>query len=152
MRSTGISYGLSLGTVEGTPSDKAIIANNMFAITEGLGANIGMQLGSLKNIDIYYNSINIVSGNTNSKAINILSYGVLENINVKNNILRDTSGYTIYNSNASTTQVFDYNEYYSNTTNMAYWGGNNITNLTDLQAANSMDAHSKDLNFDFQND
>lgn len=122
----------------------SILANNMISIDNPNSSNSGISMINVYNANVYYNSVNIISGlNTSS---GVLFNGGSGNTFKNNNIYsvgysyNFTSGLSIFSS--------DYNNFKTSGPNMAYWNGP-ISNLSSWQSTTSMDLHSQSINPDF---
>ncbi len=126
-------------------SNTSLIANNFISLTGSTTSFLyGLQLTVSSYVNIYYNSINIVSSSIYYGRAVYQQAG--SNLNFKNNIFTYIgSGYAFRTASPSAIISSDYNNYYSTGVNLAYWGAN-VTNLAALQAANSMDANSSSIN------
>ncbi|MFA6199693.1 MAG: GEVED domain-containing protein [Bacteroidales bacterium] len=139
-----VRIGIDVRKVYASVFTPALIANNSISLSgtysTGALAYIGMNLDTLNNGNIYYNTIRVrASNNSNaSKALNI--GGACSNIKVLNNNLENAGKGFAYYVNAPTTQVTLSNNNNYNTNGVApiYWSGNKAT-LALLQAANSQD-------------
>jgi hypothetical protein len=140
-------YGIYLYYSDGSAVARGLVANNMISITtsSSSSANYGIYCYNSSYQDIYYNSINITAGSAYSRGF-YLSSG--SNINIKNNIFRVPNGITYYVSSTYAVGTTDYNDFYSNNTNFAYWGGYKGS-LAALKAASGQDAHSLDVDPNF---
>jgi len=129
---TSSSYGVYL-TGFGNTNNRSLIANNMITTINGNGSKKGIYLSSSNNIDIIYNSVNIPFGEViHSKALYINNS---DNISIVNNNLYSI-GHVLYVNNVNGIDECDYNNYYTDTTNVEfiYWGATNLTDLASLQA------------------
>ena len=147
LKPTSYAYGMYIYYSDASASAKAIIANNMISITTGntSSSNYGIYCYNSSHQQFYYNSVNITKGGTNTRGIYVSSGN---NIDMVNNIFSILNGYTMYVNSTYTINTSDYNDLYSNATNMAYWSGAK-TSLTALKAASGKDTHSMDVNPNF---
>ena len=130
--------GIYLSNCEGTEFDPGWIVNN-FVYVGGSGQSAGIRLQNCDYQHLYYNSLHTSSTNTDSKTLYITSGS---NIELTNNIFMNSgSGYSYYIFTASAISSSDYNDLYTNGTNLAYWNGP-LTTLADLQTVSGMDLHS----------
>jgi len=144
-------YGIQIYYGSGTANNRGLIANNMISITSGTGSMYGMYFYNPTLLDIYYNSVNITSGSSSSRAIYISAPSTAADINIVNNNLRDSVGYTIYAGNYTGINNIDYNNYFTaSSSNFAYWGGAK-NSLSALQTASSKDVHSINMDPQFFN-
>ncbi|MEZ4804763.1 MAG: hypothetical protein R2852_04565 [Bacteroidia bacterium] len=124
-----------------SPSNSnSIISNNMINV-DGNSSTYGMYFyGS--NTKFYNNNIRNSSSNSSSYCAYFTSSN---NIKSLNNIFKhEGNGLCLYTSSTSSIIESDHNCYFSNGSNLAYWGGNR-TDLSALQSANSKDANSVSL-------
>jgi len=138
-------YGIRTYFCDGTASQRGLIANNMISITNGTGTNYGMYIYNSTFLDVYYNSVNITAGSTTSRAAHIYASLATADVNIVNNIFRDSVGYTVYIQSATGISTMDNNSYYSDGPNFAYMGAD-LADLAALQTASSMDANSVTVN------
>jgi len=144
--SYGTGYGLYCSNASSiTVANKALISNNYIHFGSGSYNNTGIYLSSAKFVDIFYNTIYNSYGSTSNKSLYVYSYGTTyTNINIINNLFRDSLGIVLYVSNPGNIGVIDHNVYYTDTANanFAYWGSNK-SDLAALQTASSQDANSQ---------
>ena len=136
----GATNGIYLSTsTGGNPpvGTRGLIANNFITVTSA-NAN-GIHLNNVTNQDVYYNSVNVISGNGNAKPFYSTNGG---SINVVNNIFSNTGGgYAYYVNTTGAISTSDYNDFYTAGNYLAYWGDNRI-DLASLQTASGKDANS----------
>ncbi len=125
----------------GTANTRGLIANNMINITSGTGVNQGIYAYNSTFLSVYNNTVNITGGSASSKAANIYMTNGTADFKMKNNILRDSLGYTFYTTNMNGITEMDNNSHYSTSSNMAFKSVN-LTDLAALQTATNMEAHS----------
>ena len=138
--------GMLLERCSGT-NEGGLIFNN-FVHVENTSTVYGIYLYiTTSNTSIYNNSINVVSSNTASRALNYYYSTSAENIIFKNNNYVVTGpGHPFYSNSTIGIIESDYNNFFTSGTNIANWGGTNHTTLASLTAASGMDTHS--VNFD----
>ncbi len=133
--------GIYLINCDGIFIQMGLIANN-FITVGGTSTCYGIQLDNSTYQNVYYNSINITSNNTNGRGFYSNSG---TNIDIRNNIFANFGGgYAYYNSN-TTNLNSDYNDYFTTGNFLAYWGSN-LENLANLATANGMDVNSVSVN------
>lgn len=132
-------YGLYIYQGNAIDTSRAIVANNMISVASG-GTQYGIYSNNSSYVDFYYNSVNIHGSGANSRAF--YSYGG-NSQRVMNNVFSNISGsgHAAYFSSPTTIDNSDNNDYYTTSTNIAYWNGDKAT-LSDLRAANNMDTAS----------
>ncbi|MCF8371334.1 MAG: HYR domain-containing protein [Bacteroidales bacterium] len=134
--------GMYISGCDATVANANLIANNFISIT-GTGTYIcnGIIISASSHLNFYYNSVNIITSSTSSRAV--FQIGVGYNQNYKNNIfINSGGGYSTFIYEPSAIASSDYNDYYTTGTNFVYWGYMNMTNLADLQAASGKDVNS----------
>ncbi|HUN65616.1 MAG TPA: right-handed parallel beta-helix repeat-containing protein [Bacteroidota bacterium] len=137
----GGGYGVYFYSVNGGAGSlgnppKALIADNFVVLT---GTNTGIDMTYSSNVDIYYNSVNMLGVSSNSAAFYAYAGG---HLNILNNAFANPGGgsaYYIVNPGAVDTS--DYNDYYTSGSTLAYWSGGYAT-LAALRTANSKDVSS----------
>ena len=132
--------GLYISRSNVSVSKNNIVANNVIHTT-----NVGICNHASSYVNYFYNSVNITGNNTGSRAMEF-NHGAtgetFSNVVVKNNIFyNQAQGYAIY---CDTTIGFtsDYNDLYSNGTNLGYWYNTDATDLTAWQSISGQDANS----------
>jgi parallel beta-helix repeat protein len=137
--------GIYLSNCEGTDTDQGSIVNN-FVYVGGSGQSAGIRLQNCDYQHLYFNNVHTSSANTSSRTLYISSGS---NIELTNNIFMNSgSGYSYYIFTASAISSSDYNDLFTNGTNLAYWIGP-LTTLADLQTASGMDLHSVSVDPEF---
>jgi hypothetical protein len=143
----GSGYGIYIYRCDGgfAPLGTAgLVANN--TISHYWNSSRGIYLNASTYQNIYYNSVNSLTG-TDSRSFEMTGGG---NINVVNNIFANPAdGYAYVVHTPAGIGTSDYNDYYSTGTYLAYWGTNNIADLSALQIANSKDVNSLSINPQF---
>ena len=147
----GGKVGIYLKNVQGSAILWGYIVNNMLSCSgTGNGGNAPHTYPSGIYVDdncaylnIYYNTMRVYAGPTqnNSRALNIVGNNT-NHIQVMNNIFANASkSHAYYVQKANNVSNSDYNAYFTEGVNLAYWVSNCAT-LADLQTANSRDANS----------
>ncbi|MGJ8660732.1 MAG: PKD domain-containing protein, partial [Bacteroidota bacterium] len=139
-------YGLYAYYCDGTASEKGLIANN--SVTTGnagyTGTSYSMYVYYSGYFDIFNNSVNIPGGNTTSRAFYLYNGGANT---VKNNTFTNFGdGYAAYIYGTYSVSDMDYNNYYSNGSNLGYFGSINTATFADWQNESGFDVNS--LNVD----
>jgi parallel beta-helix repeat protein len=129
--------GIYLFQVQGTTSQKALVANNVIAHTgTSTGTTYGLYTNGCSHVNILHNTVflnNNPSTIGNSRAFFNSSGSSLTSIN---NIYHNQSGgYAFYTSSTTAFTTTDFNNFYTTGTNVAFWGTNRTT-LAVLQANN----------------
>lgn len=154
---TAARVGIDVKKAYTTAFSPAVIANNAISLsgtyTSGALLYTGLNLDTVQNVNIYYNTIKVRASNfsANSKCLNIGMNG--SNIRVLNNNLENMGKGFAYYVNNPATQVMtsNNNNYFANGNNLIYWLGNKQT-LAALQTANSQDLMSISASNPFAND
>jgi hypothetical protein len=131
--STGSAYGINLGYLIGTATNKVNIDNNFVSMLSVSSSSRAIYAYALNYTDIVYNSVNIETGSTSSYGMYISSGG---NYNVKNNVLATKSGYALSINSIPNSSTFDYNNYYVDTltTSKFVKFGSSFNDLAALQS------------------
>lgn len=139
------SFGIRTYKSPGNPGTKALIANNMIYMS-GTQSMLGIDETNCSDLGIYHNTI-LMSGKSNSNTG--LSLTVGSYIDVKNNcIVNLANGFCV--SNAYTTNVLiDYNNLYSNGSNLGNWSNKLASDLKSWQQLTGMSSHSISHNIAF---
>ncbi|HNW88657.1 MAG TPA: CARDB domain-containing protein [Bacteroidales bacterium] len=141
------NYGIYLYYCDGTANKKGLIANN-FVQVGGTAAAYGIYATYSAFQEFYYNSVNITSTNTTSRAFHITT-GCTP-IVLKNNIFSNNGGgYAIYSIMTSGV-ASDYNDLFTTGATLGYWGGAR-SDLAAWQAATLLDANSVSVDPNFVN-
>jgi len=144
--STATGYGINISGNKAVNGKSGLISNNYIYFGNGSYTNNSIYLYNTEYLDIYYNTIHNSYGDTKNRAIYVYSssWGYsYTNVNIKNNIIRDSLGYVAYISTPGNIDIMDNNIYYTEATNFAYWDYINKANLTALQIASSKDVNSQ---------
>ncbi|MGJ8661008.1 MAG: GEVED domain-containing protein [Bacteroidota bacterium] len=145
-------YGLYAYYCDGTASSNGMIANN--SITTGnagsTGTTYGMQVYYSGYFNIYNNSVSVPSGSTSSRAFYLYEGGANT---VKNNTFTNFGdGYASYVYGSFSVTEMDYNNYYSNGTNLGYFGSANTASFAAWQTASGFDVNSLNVDPGFYSD
>ena len=136
------NYGLYLNYSTGgndLETGPGLIANNFISSNN---YNTFYLYGS-SNQNVYFNSINLISGSVSTSAFNVYS-GTGNNI-INNIFSHMNAGYAYYVYSGSSISMSDYNDLYTTGNNIGYWGADQAT-LTDFRNASSQDANSISAN------
>ena len=142
------SYGLQNG------GDNNLVINNFISVSSNNQA-IGV-FNSGRYTKIYNNSIHIPFGSGNSSAIQLdNSTGSVheENEITNNNLSNNAKGYAFY-SHYSENKLLssDFNNLYSNGDNIVFWGGSDISNISEWQTASGFGTNSVSTHPNFISD
>ena len=138
--------GMQLNYMSGTSSDPVLIANNFITQTNQANKTIYIESGSFFNFS--FNSIHTKDGNTSYYSLDISngSYNSFYNNNVIN-----LTGRPLRVANTNSILSSDYNNYYTTSSYIAYYGGYQ-TSLAGLKSASGKEAHSINTNVSFYTD
>ncbi|MFO8054670.1 MAG: glycine-rich protein, partial [Bacteroidales bacterium] len=131
---TGTHYGMYIR------GDNIQIHNNLVNLNgSGTSTWYGIRAYYVDTAYIYHNSINLNGGSSSGRAMAVYNG---EEIALKNNIFtHNGDGYALRTNSTSNIVVSDYNVFYTNGSDLAYWDATEST-LSDLQTASGMDANS----------
>jgi len=133
-------YGIYLAYCDGASSTHGLVANNFVSIAGNTTA-YGITLYNSTNEDLYYNSVYILSTNTNQRALDVEAGG--SNNNIVNNIFANQGGgYAAYVSVPGAIATLNYNDYYTTGNYVANWANADKFDLAALNAATGKDANS----------
>lgn len=119
LNNSSTTYGMYL-YYNNNAGGNGIVANNFISQSVGTGTVYGVYSSTSSNIKHYYNSINVTLGGT---SYNMYFTGGSGNILRNNSSVNKGSGYAIYASSTTSISSSNYNNFYTNNTNFAYWGG-----------------------------
>ena len=148
----GGKVGIYLQNVTCSPMRWGFIVNNMIS-SYGIGNAGGNPCtnpsglyiaGGCTYINIYYNTMRVYAAPTQANSRTFCCLGnTNHHLQVMNNIFANASRSHAYYVNAGdNVSTSNYNVYFSEGVNLAYWGGTQCAALADLQAANGRDANS----------
>ena len=154
--SYGIYYYNSYGNT--ATAGRSLVANNFIALTNvPVSTTVyGFYSANSGNNDIFYNNISINGGSTSSAGMYFTASS--SSANYRNNMVRDNisfvksgtsnGGYANYVANTAnqTPFNFNYNDYYTNGTNLGYWNGTNCTSLTTWKSTSKYDTSGLAVN------
>ncbi|MFC1731203.1 T9SS type A sorting domain-containing protein [candidate division KSB1 bacterium] len=133
------AFGVYVNNCDATTAVQGLIANNFISVFGSTGSNYGLYIANSNYQNIFYNSINVINGNTNSRSLFQTSGSNITILN--NNISVDGGGFALYALNPSSIILSDYNNLYTEGFILAYWNGS-MTTLANLQTNSGMDANS----------
>lgn len=139
---TGLNNGtgIYLSNLEGENNQHGLVANNFVQVGGEYSGYYGMYLSSAYFTDVLHNTI--YNTNTDSYAT-ALYYSYGNNNRIHNNILSSENGYALrISGNGNGLTACDYNDLYSEGSNLGEYNYNPYANLTDWRAASNFDAHS----------
>lgn len=145
------NYGLYLNYCDGTVAQPMHIFNNSIVVGGTSTATVyGIHSFSGSHQLIYYNSVNILSGNTTSSAaIYLTCLSTVNNAGVEliNNSFSNTSGgHSIYVTNTALTNAYitnsDYNNFYFTGSQLGKLGNFDPADLANWQLMSAWDSHS----------
>ncbi len=134
------SYGIYFTSVNGTTTNRIIIANN--AIRGGVNGYYHMYIQSCSYIDVYHNTLYTKGSALTSSGC--LYFSSNNNFNIKNNIFNNMAGgYAVVvpaGNTYSATNVINYNNYKTSGTNIAQISAVNQTTYANFVSAMSTQA------------
>ncbi|MBE0642213.1 MAG: T9SS type A sorting domain-containing protein [Bacteroidales bacterium] len=138
---TGYGYGLYIYYSDGLANNPAKVYNNVVMINAGSGS-YGAYFYYANNVKFYHNTIN--SGIASTSGYGFYLGYMCSNIDVVNNSFTTAGGYAVYISSSSYLSGIshmDYNNIYTSGSSVAY-AGSALANLSDWQAASTLDSNS----------
>ncbi|MFC1731599.1 right-handed parallel beta-helix repeat-containing protein, partial [candidate division KSB1 bacterium] len=141
---TSSAYGIYVSNCDGTSSVNGLIANN-FITQSGSITGFGYGIYSTNNSyqNFYYNSINIVGTSTDTRAFYHTGGNNGSNLKLVNNILANYSGgYALRMNTGAAMNTADYNDLYTNGTNLVIWNNTNYATLAAYQTGTSTGTNS----------
>jgi parallel beta-helix repeat protein len=142
----GLDFGIQLFrcTGGGDPEERILIANNFVTHRGGNNTAVaGIHItGSSEKLDVYYNSVNIISAHPSAAALWIGTADADASINVLNNIFVNTGGGYAYRVTQPTSvDLSDYNNIFTSGEIFAHWG-DDTADIAGLQNASGKDLNS----------
>ena len=125
-------FGISIQGIDALSNYPSVIANNMITIDNGSDVAYGLKLNNFTNLDVVFNSVNILNGTTNNKACFVqLGSG----LKILNNVFYTYKGRLLDVANPFSLISCDYNNYYTDTINNQYFVKwvNDVSSLNDLK-------------------
>lgn len=147
LTSNSTIYGIYSYYNSGTSSLFGKLSNN-FIILDGTstGTFYGIYMSSPAYQNVSFNSINITGTNSTSKYNFYLTGGTSSSVSLKNNIFANfCTGYACYIGTTATISASNYNDLFTNGSNLGYWSGARAS-LSAWQSASSQDANSVSVN------
>ncbi|MBN2423975.1 MAG: VCBS repeat-containing protein [Calditrichaceae bacterium] len=121
---------------------RGLIANNFILCDVGASGVSGIQIGNGTYYNIYHNSVNIISSNNTSAAIEFTT-GSSHDINIiNNNFACLENGYAFTIADASFINSFDYNNLYSSANFLAIYDGSAYMDFDFVKRYSGTNAHS----------
>jgi len=145
-----IKKGIELFRCFSEASMEGIVANNFVQVGEGLNNAIGISLVNSSFQNIYFNSVNLTSTDSEQGRAFYISSG--ESSNVVNNVFVNTGGgYAYYYTDQANKAISnsDHNDIYSTGVMLAYWN-NDQENLLTLQTVSGKDNNSVSIDPKFE--
>jgi len=145
-------YGMFFGQCDASAAGKALVANNSITVgsTGSTSSSYGMYFTTCGYHDIYNNSVSVVDGGTFSRALYITSGGANT---LKNNSFTNFGlGYAAYINSVYSVSDLDYNNYYTNGSQIGYYGSSNTATFADWQTASNHDANGISVNPGYYSD
>ncbi len=142
----GSLYGLYINYCTSTATTRNMISNNAISIEGGTStATIYGLYNYYSNYqNIYYNSVNMISAFTQSRAFYIS--GGSENRIINNNFANNGGGFAYYSGSTTAASASDFNNLYTNGISLAYYNSANQNTLADFITASSKDLNSQSIN------
>lgn len=131
--------GIAVQYCDGTSGNRFLIANNFVSMGRNTGTVEGIYLLGGRFTDVVYNTVNIGTPTTNHRAIRVNGYN--DNRVYNNNASAD-GGYAYYVQSSSNVSASDNNNWYTGSSQLAYWSGTTVSDLAGLQAASGFEASS----------
>ena len=139
------NYGIRIYYCDGTLNEPGLVANNMVSITSGADDNYGLYLYNSEYLHVYYNTVNITGGDSDTRAVYIDISSTYPGFRFVNNNIRDSVSYALEFVDYDGIDQMDYNNYYTNTGSLVNWDGTDLTTLSDYQTTSGFDANSYNL-------
>ncbi|TAH40131.1 MAG: T9SS type A sorting domain-containing protein [Bacteroidetes bacterium] len=147
MSSPNGGYGMYFTGCDGAAGVPVNIYNN-FIHVGGTALAYGLYFTACKNVNIWYNSVNVASTNATSRCF-YLTGATSDKLVIQNNVLVNSGGgvtFYIVTSGVPALSISNYNDLYSSGPNVAYYSTANTPTLTDWQTASGKDANSVSVN------
>lgn len=142
----GSLYGIYVYYCTSNAATRNLITNNAISVEGGTStASIYGLYNYYSNYqNIYYNSVNMISAFTQSRAFYIS--GGSENRIINNNFANNGGGFAYYSGSNTAAVASDFNNLYTNGQVLAYYNSANRNTLADFKAASSKDVNSQSIN------
>jgi hypothetical protein len=142
------NQGISINNHQGISTKKGMIFNNFISLKDPYHA--GLYINQSNYVSVYYNSIHNYGTSYNTTATCVRLQNA-NNVDMRNNILSSKAGtYAIYGNNVPA--VSNYNDLYTNGTNVGHVAGNNYASFANWKSGTSRDANSVSVNPNFFSD
>ncbi|MEA3494818.1 MAG: LamG-like jellyroll fold domain-containing protein, partial [Bacteroidota bacterium] len=116
-----------------------LFANNSIAVGSNNSIVSGIEMNNCNNFNVFNNSVNIISGSSNSRAF--YSPDDIAYCSFKNNIFNNNStGLAVYFNSAP--PISDYNSFYTNGSYLTYVNSSKYSSLSAYQTATNLDSNS----------
>ncbi|MCK5787374.1 MAG: right-handed parallel beta-helix repeat-containing protein, partial [Chlamydiia bacterium] len=124
-----------------------LVYNNSINIIAGTGIKYGIYSNNNDDVKFLYNTVKLSGACNNARALYQINttQSTIGEVFINNSFIDSIGKYAAFFSEPSTVSISDYNNFYSEGGNIAYWGGVRTT-LVDLQTASAKDAHSISVN------
>jgi PKD repeat protein len=145
-------YGMYIFYADGASNARGLIANNSVTVGNATttGTYYGLYFYQSGFYDIYNNSVSVVNGGTSGRAFYLYNGGAN---NVKNNSWTNFgTGYASYIFGTYSVNEMDYNNYYTNGSQIGYYGNANTATFAAWQAASGHDANGINVNPGYYSD
>jgi parallel beta-helix repeat protein len=130
--------GIYLNDVDGTESNRCLVANNFVLLGGSSGTLYGIFTTSSVYQSILFNTVRITGSQATNGAMFVTA---ASNLLVQNNIFANSGGgYSVFGQNL--VQSFNHNDLYTTGPVLVNWAGVNYANLADWQAASGVDVSS----------
>jgi hypothetical protein len=134
-------YGIYVYYCDADSLNEALIYNNFVHLNTTGNTTYGIYPYYGTNQKYYYNSVNVTGSLATSRCIYVYGSSI-KNVYLKNNnLVNNATGYAYYKYATSIINESDYNNLYTNGTNLAYWTSD-LTSLSALQTASGLDVNS----------
>ena len=146
----GSTMGHYLQYGEGTSQNPAIIANNMISVLGDDDHAYGMNFYRLTYVDVVYNSVYVKDKDSTASSVAFYANGgpAYTHVNVYNNIFSNYGtglAVDVTGTAANMLSQMDYNNLYSQATDLANWNTTTVSSLTAWQAASLKDSNSYNI-------
>ncbi|MCC6721588.1 MAG: hypothetical protein IT243_05255 [Bacteroidia bacterium] len=138
-------YGIYTYNSDATINDTSLIANNFIHVRSN-NSVYGIFAYSSDYLNVFYNNINLISTNANSRVFYIeYSYNIRVN---NNNFINTGNGYS-FNAYSGSFISCNYNNFYSNGSTWFNRSGTNYSTISDWRTATGYDINSITINPDY---
>lgn len=138
--SSGIAgSGIYVSSCAATPYERLMIVNNMVVAGAATGTAYGLNCTTVSNINIFFNSFNVVGASTLSRGI---YFNASNNVDFRNNIAMSNMGFAVYFNGVNVITTMDYNSYRTSGAAFAYFNNANILSFSAYKSSTGFDSHS----------